>query len=81
MVPVAVNDEQVDDDGEDFVVDDGGGDDPWAEVVTVKVINALYNIYSIYDGNRLSHHRYHRDNFVSFDHLNNFQVPTLIPLN
>ena len=42
MVPVAVNDEQVDDDGEDFVVDDGGGDDPWAEVVTVKVINALY---------------------------------------
>ena len=42
MVPVAVNDEQVDDDGEGFVDDDGGGDDPWAEVVTVKVINALY---------------------------------------
>ena len=42
MMPVAVNDEQVNDDGEDFVDDDGGGDDPWAEVVTVKVINALY---------------------------------------
>ena len=42
MVPVAVNDEQVDDDGEGFVDDDGGGDDPWAEVVTVEVINTLY---------------------------------------